>query len=141
MARLWDWSERLEDVLADFRKRRFEWGESDCIQFVGACIEAVRGDNPSEEFRGTYDDEQSAARVLITLDGRDAPAMLEARFEALGGVLNARRGDLCVIQEPSADNPFGAVGVVVGTGLVASFGPDGYMIFPLASATRAFAVE
>jgi hypothetical protein len=139
--RLWNWSERLEDVVIAHRTRAFSWGESDCLQFAGSCVEAVRGDNPAAEYRGTYSDEAGAAKILLKLGVRDAPGMLASLFAQRGGVLNAQRGDLAALREPSGDDPFGATGVVLGSGIVAGYGPGGLEFLSLTSATRVFAVE
>lgn len=139
MARLWDWSERLEEVVRAHRACAFAWGQADCLMFAGRCVEAVRGDNPAEQFRGTYDDEKGAAKVLLKLGARNAPDVLAGMFpqKAMG---EASRGDLAVLREPTAEDPFGAIGVVLGA-VIAGYGPDGLHLLPLTDAVRIFEVD
>lgn len=139
MARLWDWSERLEEVVRAHRARAFQWGESDCLMFAGLCVEAVRGDNPAARFAGTYDAERCAAKIILSLGARDAPGVLATMFRerAMG---EGRRGDLAVLREPTPEDPLGAIGVVLGA-VVAGYGPDGLTLLSLADATRTFEVE
>lgn len=54
LERLPDWWPRLRATVADWEGRPFEWGETDCVCFAGACLEAVTGHDALAEIRGTY---------------------------------------------------------------------------------------
>jgi len=42
----------------------FIWGEQDCLQLAGGLVGAVDGHNPAAKYKGTYDCEFSAAKIL-----------------------------------------------------------------------------
>ena len=53
----------MKEIIEDFESRTFEYGSSDCCQFVGACVEAVRGYNPVTEWFD-YDGEDGAKALI-----------------------------------------------------------------------------
>lgn len=53
----------------DFIMRDFQYGKSDCCQFVARCVEEMTGINHAEKFR--YSDEDGAASILERHGGLD----------------------------------------------------------------------
>lgn len=134
MARLEGWPEILAAEIARARSRRFEWGAHDCASWALAVVAALTGSDPGASYRGTYDSEFGAQRILAAHGGLEALAdeLLPVRRP---GVLYAQRGDVVL-----ADLLLGpTLGVCVGAG--AEFaGPDGLVCVPLKGCRCAWAV-
>lgn len=86
----------------------FIWGQTDCFQFVGACVEAVTDSNPTIEWRGKYKNERQAIKLISeNLVHVNANWFLGAWAEALDATVtdctNLIKGDIVVIQR---DNLF-----------------------------------
>lgn len=66
--RLVNWELRLQKVLNDWETRKFKWGESDCVHFAGACLEAITGEDPLEDL-AVYSNEAEALSLIENLGG------------------------------------------------------------------------
>jgi hypothetical protein len=54
----------LPEYLSLAARRPFVWGEFDCFLFCADWIVARFGVDPAQEFRGAYDDEKAARRLM-----------------------------------------------------------------------------
>jgi hypothetical protein len=61
--RLPDWAERLQTVISEAKKKKFEYGSFDCALFAASCVEAVTGIDYAAELRG-YDSKVAACRII-----------------------------------------------------------------------------
>lgn len=138
-ARAQGWEAKLRVAVEAYRGKAFSWGSSDCLLFAASCVEALIGTDPAAQYRGTYSDAAGALAILKGLGVADAVSLLGARYSQIAKG-QACRGDLAVITEPSADDPLGAIGVVLGP-IVAGYGAKGLQFVSLATITRAFKVE
>lgn len=60
-----EWWPRLRQTVADFERRPFRWGETDCACFAAACVHAVTGEDVMASWRGTYSSRlQARARLM-----------------------------------------------------------------------------
>lgn len=103
-----DWPERLAELIAERRERRFEWGIHDCCMFAADAVKAMTGHDPAAPFRGTYASQEEASRILENAGG--VIALVEATF-GLGNRIPAKfakRGDLVFVDT----NHGPAIGVV-----------------------------
>lgn len=137
MTRREDWPARLQAQLASAEARPFVWGEHDCCQWVGACIEACTGANPVAEWAGRCTTDAGAYRILAKHFG----GSLESGWTKLLGApvvpLTAMRGDVCLVQID--DQP--ACGVVDLSGeRIACLSLDGLEYVPLTAAVAAWRV-
>jgi hypothetical protein len=64
-----DWTTRLHDVIKAAYGRPFSWGEFDCCLFAADCTLAVCGIDPAAEYRGKYNTEAGAKRLLKKIHG------------------------------------------------------------------------
>ncbi len=90
--RLPDWDQRLAATVRAWSARPFDWSAADCTAWAGACVEAVSGCNPHEEFRPRYATADEAAQLMIEVGG-----LIRWARRNLGparGAQFARRGDL-----------------------------------------------
>ncbi|MCA3194500.1 MAG: hypothetical protein INH12_31060 [Cupriavidus sp.] len=129
MQRLHDWPERLAAFIEARRERAFSWGESDCCLFVCDGIEAMTGTDPGERWRGLYQSERGARRVLRDNGGVSGLATLILGHPVPPAL--AGRGDVVVIDTPAGE----ALALCVGANIAAQ-GEWGLEFHP-SSAARA----
>jgi hypothetical protein len=104
--RFHDWEEKLSVFLGERADQSFEWGRNDCALFACDAALAMTGVDLAADFRGRYDSDLSAARVIIAFtsggDLEDLAVKVAQQFE-LEEVkpLFARRGDIVLV--PSED--------------------------------------
>ena len=111
MNRVVNWSDALAVVLADFGPKPFAYGESDCVIFARATIEALTGRDIFDGEELTYNDKAGALTALKDLARVSGVEKLMDKF--LGkrqDFAYCQRGDIV-----SATFDFGvALGVCVG---------------------------
>lgn len=90
-----DWIDGLAYELRHSRDLPFEWGQNDCLQFVGRCIEAMSGINPLAPHLKAYRSPLGATRVLRQLEGVSFPVGLADKLWGLRlPIAFARMGDV-----------------------------------------------
>lgn len=108
-----DWEHIFGEFLFSRKDQPFEYGTNDCCMFAFDSVLAMTGVDIGAEFRGKYDSDLSAARLIIKFtDGGNLGDLIEKlaiQYE-LPEVkpLFARRGDIVLI--PS--EPRKALGIV-----------------------------
>jgi hypothetical protein len=133
-----DWPGRLLAVIDAAQVREFVWGEWDCGQFVGACVEAMTGNNPVTSLRATYTTETGMKRILTRDYDGSLMAFWSAQLGAPVRVTMAGRGDIVVVEHDGTQ----ASGVVDLSGeRVACLGLDGLEYLPITSAVAAWKVS
>jgi hypothetical protein len=112
MTRVKQWEKVLAAQLKAARSKSFEWGVFDCCLFAADVVQALTGVDLMSEFRGKYDTELSAYRLIRTSGGDDLYAAVSKQTTAQGmteiNPRTAQRGDLVLVN--SADRQ--AMGVV-----------------------------
>lgn len=104
----------------------FIWGETDCFLCCCDWIKRVRGVDPAQDLRGTYDSRGSAQKETNYL--RDPIGSIEKYLATIGGLERSddlRKGDLGLIHIRESDgriSPFAAIWL--GTAWACK-GPDG----------------
>lgn len=73
---------KSSDLRSLWRRERFVWGRTDCLMSVCAYVAAVTGTDPAAPWRGTYDDEAGARRILAA--GGGVLAMMRGGMAAVG---------------------------------------------------------
>ena len=72
MRRVEDWQSRLRSTIAQWQKKDFVWGKTDCFCFAAACVEALVGKNPMQPVLGEYKSQREAYKhVLKGIKGKD----------------------------------------------------------------------
>src|SRR5262245_22448572 len=102
--RLNDWEQRLGEVIQVWQGKTFEWGKTDCFWFLGACLEAVLGYDPTEPWRASYSDFKSAIQLLHAVSIVDE---LTTVFGDPVHVALARRGDVVYANDEEEGPQFG----------------------------------
>lgn len=113
MNRLEDWPTRLAQFIEARRERPFSWGESDCCLFVCDGIEAMTGTDPAARWRGLYQSEKGARRVLRDNGGVTGLATLILGVPVQPAL--AGRGDVVLIDTPGGQ----ALALCVGPNIAA----------------------
>ncbi len=91
MTRVTGWPTLLVDHFKSWSEVQFEWGKTDCCQFVRSTAEVLTGRDFGSIFP-TYESEFGAARVLAEYGGMQA--LLTAAFGEPKTVAFAQRGDV-----------------------------------------------
>lgn len=105
MIRKTNWEEELSDYIASKRDEPFEYGVNDCCMFAAGAVEAMTGENPMEEFVGSYKTLAGSVRALKNIGEGSLEATLDTKFDEVE-IGRAQRGDLAFFD--------GSVGVVLG---------------------------
>jgi hypothetical protein len=124
---------KLHDFIASRQNTPFKWGENDCCFFACDAVLAMTGVDHSVNFRGKYDDEKSALRVVKKAGGIRAIASV-----ALGAEIKpqmAQRGDVVLLEIPKP-----TLGICTGSVVVAP-GENGINFISLDQATCAWRVN
>jgi hypothetical protein len=105
LMRVGDWELALHDYVSSQHGEPFEYGIRDCIMFAMGAVEAMTGDNPASEHRGSYSTEIGASKLLHKLADGSVEGVLNLHFPTIP-IGFARRGDLALSE--------GSVGIVIG---------------------------
>jgi len=137
-----DWPERLAAHLAEGSKKLSVWGENDCAMDAANWVLRCLGVDFAAEYRGTYGDEEGAARRLSEVDGG---SLMSAARRALGrprrSVFEAGRGDLALVDIGGGQLSLGIVDTSGRRVAVVARPPlVGYARFPLSAAKAVWEV-
>jgi hypothetical protein len=116
-----NWQMNLLNVIEAADKRPFLWGENDCLLFAADCVKAMCGDDLAAAYRGTYNSELTAKKVLLKTHGTLEKAI--GAFLPEVHVKLAQRGDIAVI-----DNGGNRCAGVVWSGGVYAMGVNGVVL-------------
>lgn len=105
MIRKTTWEEELSDYITSKRDEPFEYGVNDCCMFAAGAVEAMTGENPMEEFVGSYKTLTGSVKALKTIGEGTLEATIDGKFDEVE-IGRAQRGDLAFFD--------GSVGVVLG---------------------------
>lgn len=71
-----DWELRLQRAVKEWSGRGFAWGESDCVHFICACLEALTGEDHLSDI-AVYNTEREALQILACIDHRGLQQAVE----------------------------------------------------------------
>jgi hypothetical protein len=135
-----DWPRRLHAALEAIPPdEKFAWGKRDCAFFTCDLVAAMTGVDMAAEYRGRYNSQAGAVRVLRQAGGLERIAEKMAHRHELEEVKPAfaQRGDVAMLD--TDDGP--ALGVVALDGRNALFsGPQGLRAVPVLSCRRAWRI-
>lgn len=94
-------AEGLSAFLEEVQRRAWRWGEHDCFLIMCDWIALRRGFDPGSAYRGAYDTERGAQRIMVAAGGLRCivRSVLAGR---LGEVDRPREGDVGVVRAPVA---------------------------------------
>lgn len=121
MDRLPDWDQRLNDFLAEWAGVAQDWsGTRDCVIFADGAVEAQTGESFLGPYRGKWNDEASAKRVIANgARERGAKhATLPAAVDTMLPVIRvgeAHRGDIILTKDGNLAVCWGDVALAVGS--------------------------
>lgn len=129
MARFPDWPIRLNKYILEVEKKEFQLGTHDCCTFAAGAIEAMTGKDYMPEFRGIYDDWQSAEDALDKVGYDNLYKTLTKKFGKAVIGQKGQKGDLAFYE--------GSCGIVLGR-YAMFLGENGYAFVLLPKLQRAF---
>lgn len=94
--RIRGWEQALAAFTRAHMRTTYEWGRHDCALFAAGAVAATTGVDFAQDFRGTYDDEEGARRVLASIGCADV-GDLASRYLPEIAPAEARRGDIVLI--------------------------------------------
>ena len=121
-----------ESVLAEWANKPFEYGISDCCQFVGAVIEEMTGHNPAHQF--TYETEAQAYKLIGKYGTLDD--LVTALFGEPIDPEDSQPGDILSID--LGERTMLAVNI---SGLAVYKTPTGITDWGIESATKAWSID
>lgn len=117
----------------DVARRRFEWGEHDCLLMLADWAEVRTGADPAKGWRGHYRTRIGALRIISRAGG--ISSLVGRALAKVGAVpvTDTRRGDIAVTRGPE-----GLAGALVLGGVVMQLLPRGVMVraLPIVAAWR-----
>jgi len=92
------WQSALSQECARARESMFTWGSHDCVTFAADCVLAMTGFDPLGDWRGAYDSEIGAGRLLVARGhGSLEDAIAERLGPPLSNVARMGRGDVALV--------------------------------------------
>jgi len=64
-----NWPGHFSQVIEAYKHKDFVWGETDCVCFAADCIKAITGFDFLKDYRGIYNDEEGALRLIAQHGG------------------------------------------------------------------------
>lgn len=123
--------EKLHSFIESRRQTPFAWGTNDCCMFAADWLLELTGVDHATKYRGKYEDEKGAARIIKKAGGMRAFA--SSLKEKPVGL--AQRGNI-VLALMDERETYG----VVDFGVWCAPGPDGLVFRPIREAIAAFEV-
>ena len=109
LRRLETWPDRLQEFVESRRRTPFAWGSNDCCTFAVDAVEAVTG---ARVWAITWVDERGALRALADAGGA-AVAIATALGRPSQNWQDARRGDICLVDQDGRDVPLLCIGLAL----------------------------
>jgi len=96
MMRISNWPSALIAHIDENRDNPFRWGTHDCMLWGASCVEAITGEDPASELRGTYSSALGAYRIIEQSGGfnQTVEKFLAGGAEMRIDLSLAMRGDL-----------------------------------------------
>jgi hypothetical protein len=129
------WEQALAAFTRAHMRTPYQWGQHDCALFAAGAVEAITGEDFAAEFRGTYEDEDGARRLLTSLGCEDV-GDLASRYLPEIMPAEARRGDVVMI-----DGQLGPFLAIVDGRTAVGPSARGLTHTPIEMASRAWGVE
>jgi hypothetical protein len=133
MARLPDWTQRLDAAVEAARLRPFVWGEHDCALWAAGVVYLLTGNDYGADFRGRYRSARGAAAQIARRGGLAAIATRALGYPV--SIAQAQRGDVCLVCRDTGPS----LGICIGE-RVAFTGPKGLAFLPLLECEQAWHV-
>lgn len=130
-----NWPRLMNEAIEGVRDRPFEWGKHDCCLFAASVVEAMTGNDPMAEFRGKYNDQESALKALKEIGSGNLYQTMRRKF---GNPRRPRRGDVVYYNQPIP-----TLGICIGESCVfvgQEGDHEGLVTLPTAEMKRGFHV-
>lgn len=114
--------------VSEWGARDFEWGTTDCCQFVADWWHKVTDDDSVTLWRGTYDSLDGALNIIDAAGGLVALVSEVTGVKARSGK-SAQAGDICLVRVHTDLGETVAMGIAASDGHIALRARAGVMIF------------
>jgi|TARA_R100000149_G_scaffold65658_2_gene40971 hypothetical protein len=105
--RLQNWQSNFIQKLKYLDTKPFVWGQTDCCNFCGQCVDSITGVNPMAPFAGTYASKEEAYEAIIKgLRHRSGRVYVGETLEGIMTIIlgepkpisMAKRGDVALVK-------------------------------------------
>lgn len=128
------WPTDLAAFIESRMNTPFSWGVHDCTLFAADSALAMTGIDPAADFRGTYNSQIGAARIIV-----EYGSFRNLVNTYMDGEINpklAQRGDWVLVEQDGAE----ALAVCAGVNMVAA-GLAGLVFRPMSDAITAWRIN
>lgn len=129
-----DWLERLQETVEYWKDKPFGWAYNDCCMFAARCVDEMTGSEWVVDLHSCYCDERTA-KVYIEAEGSIEASVTKRLGEPVPR-LQARRGDVCLVETPHGPG----LGICVGA-VALTPGEEGLVPIPLANVVKAWRID
>ena len=129
-----NWDILLAEFIESRRCTPFQWGSHDCTMFAVDAALAMTGTDLAVDYRGTYDSEIGAAKIIVKAGGT-LRALVNHHGQEISPRM-AQRGDWVLTEQDGSE----ALAVCVGVKLVAA-GRSGLVQHPMSKAIAAWRIN
>lgn len=107
-------SVNLPDFLDNIARQGWQWGERDCLLWLGLWSRELTGIDGGAEWRGRYKTARGCMRVLKSSGGMEACVRRGAEVAGLARVETPRAGDIGLVPVMTTRGPGEAGGICTG---------------------------
>jgi hypothetical protein len=120
--RIENWESALYEFVESRRNMPFEWGKNDCALFAADAVLAMSGRDFATEYRGKYDTETKAKKILVK-EGLEN--LVDKNLLRYDNIKMTSRGSVILYEHEVR-----GLGICIGSEFVAP-GQDGILFFPM----------
>ncbi len=133
MVRHQNWQRRFSEFLSEHKKMPFQWGENDCVLFVGKSVKAITDQDFYSQYH--YSNEEEAKKIIED-NGGIKGLISKALGDPHTNYKKAKRGDAVLMKLPEI-----TAGVVDDSGAwIVSLTKTGTLKLPLRNAIYVWSV-
>lgn len=92
-----NWHVNFMEMVSSRADQPFKWGELDCALFAADAVSLMTGQDLASEFRGKYDSEEGAQKVLSAANGGGLLGVLNDKLEPIDKAF-CQRGDVVLFK-------------------------------------------
>ena len=137
-----EWLKNLNETIDQSKEKSFVWGEWDCALWAAESVKSITDIDFAKDFRGKYQDKESAALVLRKLGSGSLYNILRRYFGNPCHPAKAWRGDIAYYKK-SLGICYGNYALFVGSEIFADGEetPDGLISISMANIQCVFRVR
>ncbi|GLX86380.1 hypothetical protein tloyanaT_26330 [Thalassotalea loyana] len=126
----------VDQVIKQKLHKPFKWGENDCCLIAADLVSAMTGQDPAAAFRGTYDSEVGALKI-IAKHGGSVETLLDSYLSEPKPINQAKTGDIALLLNERGQQQ----ACIVFRSVVYAPGENGLVRKPLSQALKIWSIK